>query len=184
MSHLSPSSASLPEDRSLWPSFLSGGLVPPPANKPPHAISSSVPTGPSADSRLHVVRSVTQALSGVPTTEDDALNLLALGEAPHVRTRGHSVSHAYSHSLSSMSHGKERERRRSNAFEYAYTTPTGWSLPRLSVRSQSGSRSRSESHSASESRSDGEYGDDVDDDPVERKPVDHWDGMEMEMEMD
>ena len=88
-----------------------------------------------------------------------------------------------------MSHAKERERRRSNAFEYAYTTPTGWSLPRSSIRSQSGSRSRSESHSASESRSDGEYGDDVgfddvDDDPVERKPVDHWDGMEMEMEMD
>ncbi|KAF8132877.1 hypothetical protein EV363DRAFT_1449078 [Boletus edulis] len=32
LSHLSPSSASLPEDRSLWPSFLSGGLVPPPAS--------------------------------------------------------------------------------------------------------------------------------------------------------
>ncbi|KAI9567822.1 hypothetical protein HD554DRAFT_837521 [Boletus coccyginus] len=32
LSHLSPSSGSLPEDRSLWPSFLSGGLVPPPAS--------------------------------------------------------------------------------------------------------------------------------------------------------
>ena len=32
LSHLSPSFASLPEDRSLWPSFLSGGLVPPPAH--------------------------------------------------------------------------------------------------------------------------------------------------------
>ncbi|KAI6038539.1 hypothetical protein EDC04DRAFT_2693991 [Pisolithus marmoratus] len=32
LSHLSPTSASLPEDRSLWPSFLSGGLVPPPAH--------------------------------------------------------------------------------------------------------------------------------------------------------
>lgn len=32
LSHLSPSSASLPEDRSLWPSFLSGGLVPPPVH--------------------------------------------------------------------------------------------------------------------------------------------------------
>lgn len=32
LSHLSPSAASLPEDRSLWPSFLSGGVVPPPAH--------------------------------------------------------------------------------------------------------------------------------------------------------
>ncbi|KAF8628966.1 hypothetical protein AX15_003622 [Amanita polypyramis BW_CC] len=32
LSHLSPSSSSLPEDRSLWPSFLSGGLLPPPEN--------------------------------------------------------------------------------------------------------------------------------------------------------
>lgn len=34
LSHLSPDSnggTSLPEDRSLWPSFLSGGLLPPPA---------------------------------------------------------------------------------------------------------------------------------------------------------
>ena len=68
-----------------------------------------------------------------------------------MRTRGHSVSHAYSHA-------KERERRRSNAFEYAYTTPTGWSIRTL---------------------------DGVGDEPVERKPVsvDHWDGMEMESEM-
>ncbi|KAF8629500.1 hypothetical protein AX17_005626 [Amanita inopinata Kibby_2008] len=32
LSHLSPSSSSLPEDRSLWPSFLSGGSLPPPEN--------------------------------------------------------------------------------------------------------------------------------------------------------
>ncbi|KXN89195.1 hypothetical protein AN958_06038 [Leucoagaricus sp. SymC.cos] len=30
LSHLSPASSSLPEDRSLWPSFLSGGSLPPP----------------------------------------------------------------------------------------------------------------------------------------------------------
>ncbi|KAH7890238.1 hypothetical protein F5I97DRAFT_676 [Phlebopus sp. FC_14] len=87
LSHLSPSSASLPEDRSLWPSFLSGGLVPPPASEngaaalegassPPglpttHPISSSVPaasissssqSGPSGP-RLHNY-SVPQSASG------------------------------------------------------------------------------------------------------------------------
>jgi len=30
LSHLSPTSSSLPDDRSLWPSFLSGGSLPPP----------------------------------------------------------------------------------------------------------------------------------------------------------
>ncbi|KAG1817010.1 hypothetical protein EV424DRAFT_1046668 [Suillus variegatus] len=55
LSHLSPSSTtgtSLPEDRSLWPTFLSGGIVPPPApgsahegssTSSPKPISSSVP---------------------------------------------------------------------------------------------------------------------------------------------
>jgi hypothetical protein len=55
LSHLSPDSSgtSLPEDRSLWPSFLSGGALPPPANAnmeiphasafPSHPTSSSVP---------------------------------------------------------------------------------------------------------------------------------------------
>ncbi|KAK2462817.1 hypothetical protein APHAL10511_005208 [Amanita phalloides] len=40
LSHLSPSS-SLPEDRSLWPSFLSGGSLPPPENTniAPYSIS-------------------------------------------------------------------------------------------------------------------------------------------------
>ncbi|KAG1741667.1 hypothetical protein EDB19DRAFT_1704471 [Suillus lakei] len=56
LSHLSPSSTngtSLPEDRSLWPTFLSGGIVPPPApgsahegsgtSSPSKPVSSSVP---------------------------------------------------------------------------------------------------------------------------------------------
>ncbi|KAF5381792.1 hypothetical protein D9615_005594 [Tricholomella constricta] len=50
LSHLSPSAQSLPEDRSLWPSFLSGGSLPkadavsPPGNGgPSHHVSSSVP---------------------------------------------------------------------------------------------------------------------------------------------
>lgn len=37
LSHLSPSSTSLPEDRSLWPSFLSGGSLPGPGDGVPQA---------------------------------------------------------------------------------------------------------------------------------------------------
>ncbi|KAG5641570.1 hypothetical protein DXG03_004711, partial [Asterophora parasitica] len=49
LSHLSPSAQSLPEDRSLWPSFLSGGSLPkteavsPPNTGGAHHVSSSVP---------------------------------------------------------------------------------------------------------------------------------------------
>ena len=112
------------------------------------------------------------------------LNLLALGEASCMQTHGHLVSHTHSHSLLSMSHAKEYEHHHSNAFEYAYITLMGWSLPCLSVCSQSGLYSHSKSHSASKSHSDGEYGDDMDDDLVKHKPMYHWDGMEMEMEME
>ncbi|KAG1781158.1 hypothetical protein EV702DRAFT_1185353 [Suillus placidus] len=101
LSHLSPSSmngTSLPEDRSLWPTFLSGGVVPPPAPGSAHEgsdtlslskpISSSVPASSvlsssgragSTGPRLHDY-SIPQATSpggitqlrpgllGVPTT--------------------------------------------------------------------------------------------------------------------
>jgi len=60
LSHLTPSASggsSLPDDRSLWPSFLSGGQLPPPlpasdsteAAPAGQPISSSVPSGP----RIH-----------------------------------------------------------------------------------------------------------------------------------
>ncbi|KAF7760547.1 hypothetical protein Agabi119p4_11223 [Agaricus bisporus var. burnettii] len=48
LSHLSPTSSSLPDDRSLWPSFLSGGSLPPPdpstMMSPPKASPSSTAT--------------------------------------------------------------------------------------------------------------------------------------------
>jgi hypothetical protein len=56
LSHLTPSASggsSLPDDRSLWPSFLSGGALPPPVptgevvtETAAHPTSSSVPSGP------------------------------------------------------------------------------------------------------------------------------------------
>ncbi|KAF8066956.1 hypothetical protein FPV67DRAFT_1497219 [Lyophyllum atratum] len=65
LSHLSPSAQSLPDDRSLWPSFLSGGSLPkvetdsPPNNGGTHLVSSSVPAignfyrSTSSGPRLH-----------------------------------------------------------------------------------------------------------------------------------
>lgn len=136
------------------------------------------------------------------TREDDALNLLALrsesltpASVPLSSSPSHFHSHSHSHSLSASHASRERERRRSNAYEYslvsgsathAYTPHlnSGWSLPRSSVRSKSGSSgSRSRSQSASESRSDDEdegvFGDvgvgvDMDGARVHRSPVRAW----------
>ncbi|KAG6376555.1 hypothetical protein JVT61DRAFT_1530 [Boletus reticuloceps] len=52
LSHLSPSSASLPEDRSLWPSFLSGGLVPPPVSMLSNGVGTTSTTTTTATSQV------------------------------------------------------------------------------------------------------------------------------------
>ncbi|KIJ15814.1 hypothetical protein PAXINDRAFT_168820 [Paxillus involutus ATCC 200175] len=103
LSHLSPSSASLPDDRSLWPSFLSGGVVPPPVLgndvnpleiTSSHPVSSSVPGASvlgssrsgSAGPRLHDysvphpvsgaggITQLRPGLLGVPTAADFTLS--------------------------------------------------------------------------------------------------------------
>ena len=114
----------------------------------------------------------------VPTTEDDARNLLALREVSVSvpSSHGYARRHAHAHSLSLSSSSSsarvshERQRRRSNAYEYGLTPGSGsgqddvavpragyvyaprtharWSLPRSSVRSKSRS-SRSGSMSQS-----------------------------------
>ncbi|KIJ64002.1 hypothetical protein HYDPIDRAFT_175740 [Hydnomerulius pinastri MD-312] len=61
LSHLSPSSASLPEDRSLWPSFLSGGVVPPPA--PGDVAAPEAAPSPSSIPLTHPVSSSVPATS-------------------------------------------------------------------------------------------------------------------------
>ncbi|KAH7921512.1 hypothetical protein BV22DRAFT_1038587 [Leucogyrophana mollusca] len=109
LSHLSPSSAngtSLPEDRSLWPSFLSGGQLPPPVNGSEpnslggaavspagigavHPISSSVPAtsllsssrATSAGPRLHDY-SVPQMVSGPGGITQLRPGLLGVPTAP------------------------------------------------------------------------------------------------------
>jgi len=71
LSHLTPSAsggASLPDDRSLWPSFLSGGALPPPlplgesvAETTAYPTSSSVPSGP----RIHDYELPSTSVSGI-----------------------------------------------------------------------------------------------------------------------
>jgi len=73
LSHLTPSASggsSLPDDRSLWPSFLSGGALPPPVPVPlgesvtettAYPTSSSVPSGP----RIHDYSLPSTSVSGI-----------------------------------------------------------------------------------------------------------------------
>lgn len=121
--------------------------------------------------RMAVALAVTGATQ---STEDDALNLLALHSA---RSGSVPLSHSHSHSHPRSHSYALRPRRRSNASEYDGVAPRlneGWSLPRSSVRSKSGS-----SRSASESRSDDEHEHDNDD---EGEGVDVRVGWEDEME--
>ena len=82
LSHLSPDSSgtSLPEDRSLWPSFLSGGALPPPsvANMEYHS-TSSPPTQPTSSSvPATSLLSTTRAPSTGPRLHD-----YSIPSAPH-----------------------------------------------------------------------------------------------------
>ena len=149
LSHLSPGSAgtSLPEDRSLWPSFLSGGTLPPPVGTAPHLdhghprVSSSVPAASAfgrAGPRMHeypVGGGLTQLRPGVlgvstgsgsgsspvpvpvPRSMDSGSPPSSYPYAPH--SNGISISQSVSYSDGAG----------------------GWSLPRSSLRSVSMSRS-------------------------------------------
>ncbi|KAG5653818.1 hypothetical protein H0H81_010286 [Sphagnurus paluster] len=114
LSHLSPSAQSLPEDRSLWPSFLSGGSLPKaePVSPPTHHVSSSVPaTGDfhratSNGPRLHNysipasstgsggITQLRPGLVGVPTGPGIAVETTASKPVP-VPVAAYGASHSY-----------------------------------------------------------------------------------------
>ena len=60
LSHLDPGS-SLPDDRSLWPSYLSGGLLPPPTTATPPS-ASTLATSKSADGTAAVRHTVSSSV--------------------------------------------------------------------------------------------------------------------------
>ena len=78
LSHLSPASASLPDDRSLWPLFLSGGLVPPPAavlNTDVTPTHTGTPSPPASSAHTRPIPSSVPAstATGGPRRHDSAI---------------------------------------------------------------------------------------------------------------
>ncbi|KAI0090663.1 hypothetical protein BDY19DRAFT_936581 [Irpex rosettiformis] len=170
LSHIAPpgeGGTSLPEDRSLWPSFLSGGLLPPPTGaqppsttvqvaQQPYRVSSSVPT----QSAL----SVSRPASAGPRLHDYAIT--TANGITHVRpgvvgvSTGNSPAHtpapqpvplpvnrtAYRDMARGMSVSSDvLESPISSAIgQQSYGTTGSWSLPRSSVRSRSTSAPKSE----------------------------------------
>ncbi|THG97282.1 hypothetical protein EW026_g4690 [Hermanssonia centrifuga] len=150
LSHLSPANSgghSLPEDRSLWPSFLSGGLLPPPvANGVSNSGVSSTQDTSASSSETHtplrVSSSVPAHLSigithvrpgvlGVPTGSSPASSVPV--PVP-VDMNAYRESNRYGSPISY-----------SSAFgAQSYDTGGSWSLPRSSVRSRSTSAPKSE----------------------------------------
>ncbi|KAG6840106.1 hypothetical protein C0991_008920 [Blastosporella zonata] len=206
LSHLSPSTSSLPDDRSLWPSFLSGGSLPKAdTTTAPHHVSSSVPANAAGSGGITQLR---PGLVGVPTaprTEPIASQPVPVPNS----FRGYRSSTAESWSEAGSS------------FVGSAPFPTS-SVARSSLSASSQSRSRSGSASGSRSDDDslvdvdeiddgystskyaGRYGHNGHRVPIWKREEDEmsvgfsvreedendmakepeWDGMDMDMDMD
>ncbi|TCD67634.1 hypothetical protein EIP91_012199 [Steccherinum ochraceum] len=96
LSHLSPAAnggTSLPEDRSLWPSFLSGGALPPPSTTTPATANNNAskrsPGPASLDSRLLPTYPTSSSVPSRPLSTGPRLHDYAVGSGAggvtHVR---------------------------------------------------------------------------------------------------
>ncbi|KAG6849205.1 hypothetical protein H0H93_010448 [Arthromyces matolae] len=190
LSHLSPKNSSLPEDRSLWPSFLSGGSLPK-SDTPDgttHSVSSSVPNNgnfhrtPSNGPRLHdysIPTSSTGAggitqlrpgLVGVPTGPNggDTTAATAAGggtttkpvPVPQVNTTSHPSFRAYRSSTADSWSSSQFDGGNTPS-SFIGSAPFPFAPNSASALSNS-SQSRSPSGSASGSRSDDESLADID----------------------
>ncbi len=203
LSHLTPSASggsSLPDDRSLWPSFLSGGTLPPPqpasdstaeaaAGQP---ISSSVPSGP----RIHDYALPSTSVSGITRLRP---GIIAVPTEPASYSQQESGAlQSYTTSYGSL--GVE-----SFTFASSYQSSSAGVIvphPRTSGSSDRWSHSLSLSRSASSDESEfveveaeatpsggfsarGRFIGDEGDVSVkeEEEEEGEWDGMEMEMEL-
>jgi len=81
LSHISPQrngvGTSLPEDRSLWPAYLSGGLLPTPGSSVPTAISPQMPVPPDPS----IYREREQSVSTSVLDDEDNDNTVMSGES-------------------------------------------------------------------------------------------------------
>lgn len=182
LSHLSPHTSSLPEDRSLWPSFLSGGSLPKAdtaaansTGNASHPVSSSVPSNgnlhrsPSNGPRLHDYSipatsggsNVTQfrpGLVGVPTGSGTDPTASKPVPVPHA----HNASASFRGYRSSTAEPWSSYQYESSITPSSFAGSVSFtpSAARSSISASSQSRSRS--GSASGSRSDDESLADVD----------------------
>lgn len=200
LSHLTPSASggsSLPDDRSLWPSFLSGGKLPPPlpASDPNEAavqpISSSVPSGP----RIHDYALPNTNVSGI-TRLRPGIIAVPTESAPYSQQES-GAPQSYTTSYGSL--GVE-------SFESSYLSSSAGVIvphPRTSGSSDRWSRSFSLSRSASSDESEFVEVEAAEATPSggfsargrfigvegdvsvkeEEEEEGEWDGMEMEMEL-
>jgi len=198
LSHLTPSASggsSLPDDRSLWPSFLSGGVLPPPlpasesvSETTAYPTSSSVPSRP----RIHDYALPSTSVSGITRLRP---GIIAVPTEPARPESG--VPQSYTTGYSSIGND-------SASFASSFQSSVGVIVPhaRASGSSDRWSHSFSLSHSGSSDESEfveveaettpsgrfgvrGQHlGEDGDISVKEEEEEDGgWDGMEMEMEL-
>jgi hypothetical protein len=201
LSHLTPSASggsSLPDDRSLWPSFLSGGALPPPiptgesvAETTAYPTSSSVPSG---GPRIHDYALPSTSVSGITRLRP---GIIAVPTDPTSYARPESgVVQSYTTGCGSA--GVE-----SASFVSSYqSSSAGVIVPhgRASGSSDRWSRSLSLSHSGSSDESEfvevdaettpsgrfsmhRQHSGDEEAVGVKEEEEDGWDGMDMEMEL-
>jgi hypothetical protein len=209
LSHLSPTASrgtSLPDDRALWPSYLSGGTLPIPtssdATTSTHAIgnvsqptSSSVPTlspmsrASSSGPRVHDYSledsiSVTHfrpGVLGVTTGSEQSYIPLTPGSSPVPVPRN--VANGRSNPWGGSSNSTLY---RAASFTYSDPGIGGWSLPKSSIRSGSSSL-------PSDDEEEQEFN--YVEDPVESSTYgitpgtynlkqEVWDGMDMDIDME
>lgn len=197
LSHLTPSAtggSSLPDDRSLWPSFLSGGKLPPPlpasdSTEAAQPIFSPVPPGP----RIHDYALPSTSVSGLTRLRP---GIIAVPTEPaSCSQQENGAPQSYTTSYSSL--GVE-------SFDSYRSSSAGVIVPhpRTSGSSDRWSRSLSLSRSASSDESEfveveaeatpsggfstrGRFIGNGGDVSVKEEEEDEreWDGMEMEMEL-
>lgn len=117
LSHLSPDSAtgtSLPDDRSLWPAYLSNGTLPPPEG-------TNLPVAASPDA-------TTRGVSGGPRLHDYSIPISASEGGAITQVRP---------GLIGVSNTQYRDAQPSQSWGAASSYRSNWSVPRSSVRSDS-----------------------------------------------
>jgi len=196
LSHLTPSASggsSLPDDRSLWPSFLSGGALPPPVplsesvtEATAYPTSSSVPSGP----RIHDYSLPSTSVSGITRLRPGIIAVptdpVSCGPPENGVAQSYTTGYGSSFASSYQS---------SSAGVIVPHAPASGSSDRWSRSfslSHSGSSDESEFVEVeAETTSSGRFGVhgphlDVEGDvsvKEEEEEENSWDGMEMEMEL-